>query len=158
MHRSQRFTSWRKGREMLLIRRLLLELPFPILSPPHSPANQSGSRPAMLHANQSISFLKQVFYPRYVQPHEMVRRHLRSRNPYVPQSWDTALSFCKFRSDPTQGRKWSRSCPGVLRSKPTPLRHLSLSPRPLHWCKIHCGLLPQRCPQPELGQDLCPQS
>ncbi len=74
------------------------------------------------------------------------------------QPWDTALPFCKFRSDPTQGRRWSRSYPEVLRCMPTPLRHLSLSPRPVHWCRIHRGTLPQRCPLPELGQGLNPQS
>jgi hypothetical protein len=110
----------------------------------------------MLHLKQAIVLLKQVFYSRYVQPHKMVQRHFRSRNPYVPQPWDTALPFCKFRSNPTQGRRWSRSCPEVLRSMPTPLRHLSLSPRPVHWYRIHYGTLPQRCPLPELGQDLYP--
>jgi len=154
-HRSQRFKVWRKGREMLLIRRLLLKSPFSVLGLPYPPADQSGSWSAMLHPKQAISLLKQVFYSRYVQPNKVVGWQLRSRNPYVPQSWDIALPLCKLRSDPTQGKRWSGSYPVIPRSMPTLSLHRLLSTKLMHWCRTHCGLLPQQYPPPELGQDLC---
>jgi hypothetical protein len=57
-YRSQRCNSgWNSG-EVLLIRKLLLESPFSFLALPYSPANEAGSRSAMLHPKQAISLLK----------------------------------------------------------------------------------------------------
>jgi hypothetical protein len=49
--------GWNSG-EFLLIRELLLKLPFSFLASPHSPANEAGSQSTMLHPKQSISLLK----------------------------------------------------------------------------------------------------
>jgi hypothetical protein len=53
----RRNVGWNSG-EVLLIHRLLLESQFSFLASPHFPANEAGSRSAMLHPKQTISFLK----------------------------------------------------------------------------------------------------
>jgi hypothetical protein len=53
----RRNSGWNSG-EVLLIRRLLLKYPFSFLASPYFLTNEAGSRSAMLHPKQAISFLK----------------------------------------------------------------------------------------------------
>jgi hypothetical protein len=53
----RRNVGWNSG-EVLFIRKLLLESQFSFIALPQSPANEAGSRSAMLHPKQTISFLK----------------------------------------------------------------------------------------------------
>jgi len=53
----RRNSGWNSG-EVLLIRRLLLESPFSFFALPYFPANEAGSRSAMLYPKQAISLLK----------------------------------------------------------------------------------------------------
>jgi len=132
----------------LFIRRLLLEPPFSFLASPDCPADEAGSGSAMLHAKQSIPFLMQVLYSRDIQSHKMIRRDGRLRNPDVPKSRYTGLSFCQFRSHSTQGRRRSRNWSVDLRSTSTLLLHRRPSARLGHGYRNHCELPLQRCLPP----------
>jgi len=94
---TQRCNIRSNSSKVLLICRLLLELPFLLLISPDLPAYKARCKSAMFHPEYAISLLKQIFHTRDIQSNKMVRRHGQLRNPNVPNPWNITLSLSKDR-------------------------------------------------------------